>query len=463
MQPTSSNTQKIKNIKLANLQDSQAMALNPPSLFSFSEDFGHLITSMPGAVFKPTSLDELCSLISNAYQQHINLTIRGGGLSQSGQSLASNESIIIDMSAFDQILSIDETSIWVETSCSFSAIISQTLLQNKIPYVIPYNSHLTLGGVISAGGVGSSSFRYGSVVDNIIGLEVVTAEGVKCTLDSNAPLFHACLGGQGQFAVITKAQLKLKTCKKNVRTFFLLYLDQQQWLHDLEQSQQSASYIESFCTPALQGAKLTEKGRQPFAEWLYSLQVTIEYDEEPPGLPYNLKPWKQVHCQEESMLDFQHRHDIRFKAMKLVKQWDLPHPWYECFVDQRYIKNNLSTILNTLPLFYATVLQVAPIAKVSTTNFFMLPEAEKIMTIMVLPQGIPNELVSMCIETIKHLDLMLLPIGSKRYLSGFLGATIADSYWKSHFGEKYTQWEHYKKTYDTRSIFCSHLHPMAEN
>ena len=65
------------------------MLTDKPTLDSFSYDFGRLIESYPQAVCAPARLEDAVSLIKFAYSEKLPLSIRGNGLSQSGQIITS--------------------------------------------------------------------------------------------------------------------------------------------------------------------------------------------------------------------------------------------------------------------------------------------------------------------------------------------------------------------------------------
>lgn len=457
MQPISWNLQKTKKNKQVNPTIQQAMLTDTASLVSFSQDFGKILSSSPAAIFKPLTLESLQTVMHYGYTHHLPFTIRGNGLSQSGQSLAFKESAILSMGHFDRVFPGTDTTIWAEANASWSTVINATVQQNKLPFVVPYNCELSIAGVLSAGGVGASSFKYGSAGSQIAALEVITANGERREVQPQDPLFQACLGGQGRFGAITKACITLRPCLKNIRTFFLLYDNPEQWLSDLSLCETQVDFVEAFCSPAPQGAKLTEQGRTPFAYWFYALQISLEYEENLPHLPLVFSPWKIVHIQDEPISNFIFRHEGRFKNMKLTGLWDLAHPWYECFIDKTILLNHLPQLLNLLPLHYASVLQIVPITS-SVPGFFMQPKCKETVAIMILAAGIPDLLVASCLETIKKLDLYLLPLGGKRYLSGFLGEDLSSDYWQRHFEEKYSAWVNLKKEYDAHHVLCSLLY-----
>ena len=238
-------------------------------------------------------------------------------------------------------------------------------------------------------------------------------------------------------------------------------MEKEQCLSDLQEFKKSADYIEFFCSPSIQGAKLSEQGRRPFAQWLFALHISVEYSDDAPeliSLNPNANPWKILHTQDETSETYLHRHDSRFNAMKVTGQWALQHLWYECFVAADLLVTNLDELLVSLPLYYATVLQLVPIANLQPKGFMMLPDAEDIFAIMILNPGLPQAFVPGCKDTIQALDAQFLSQGGKRYLSGFLGDTITMDYWKSHFNSHYDEWEKLKKQYDPKMIFRSLLH-----
>ena len=327
--------------------------------------------------------------------------------------------------------------------------------------LLPYNCNLSIGGVLSAGGVGASSFKFGSITAHVEALEVVLANGEVQVVDSQSQLFQACLSGQGRFAVITKACIKLRRCKKQVRTFFLVYLDKEQWLHDLSELNDKADYIESFCSPSIQGAKLVADKRIPFAQWLFATHVSLEYENTAPeftALSKNIKPWQLIHKQDESIHSYLHRHDSRFEIMKITGQWELLHPWYECFIPSNVIASTLDEILTEIPLHYATVLQIMPIANQQQTGFLMLPKTKDFFAFMILNPGVNPVLLPSCLQAMDALDARFLKQGGKRYLSGYLGRDLPKTYWENHFGTLYKDWVGLKKKFDAHHVFSSYLH-----
>ncbi|STX51237.1 cytokinin oxidase [Legionella busanensis] len=429
-------------------------------LNAFNQDFGKLITADAKAIFMSKDITSMQEFVAFANENNLPMTIRGNGMSQCGQSLASSDGVILNTVGLDSVYQYKEQSIWIDANATWSTLINTSLQHNQIPYITPYNCNLSIGGVLSVGGVGAASFKYGSALSHVKALEVITADGRLLQVNSDSALFHACLGGQGQFGIITKACLKLKPCKEQVRTFLLTYIDEEQWLHDLTLFKQYADYIECFCSPAVQGAKLTPNGRKPFAQWLFALHISIEYTANAPqfsDIP-NVNPWKILHTQDEPIKDYLHRHDGRFQLMKLTGQWELPHPWYECFIPKQILFDDFQAFLASLPLHYVPILQIVPFACKKPHGFLILPEGEDVFAMMILNPGIPASLVPSCLDAIDNLDKRFLPQGGKRYLSGYLGREVDKYYWQRHFDKRYDEWVSLKRQFDPQCLFQSMLH-----
>ncbi|BCA95958.1 hypothetical protein TUM19329_23190 [Legionella antarctica] len=451
------NTEIIKQHKR---ETGQTLLKDEQTLVSFSQDFGKLIQSSPSAVCIPENTSSLQSLITFAHQNKLPVTIRGNGLSQCGQSLPIPGGLTLSMRHFIKPLDLQGDIIWIEANTSWADLLELSLQQHKAPFVLPYNCNLSVGGVLSAGGVGSSSFKYGAINSNISALEVIDGLGLKQIVNKNSPLFHACLSGQGQFAVITKVAVELRTVKSFVKTFCLVYSSQEQWFEDIDKVKDKVDYMELFCSPSIQGAKLKGEKRVPMAQWLYGLHLSVEYGNRAPALNdvlSHLKPWQVINTQEETISSYFLRHNSRFDTMKMLGQWDLLHPWYECFITTKVLKENLAELLQQLPLHYASLVHVAPMAK-RKQGFLMLPEEDSICSFMILNPGVPDILKDSCLQAIQNLDACFLQQGGKRYLSGFLGQDLPPEYWSTHFGDQFSLWVSLKKQHDPVGIFSSMLY-----
>ena len=72
-------------------------------------------------------------------------------------------------------------------------------------------SQVGIAGLTLGGGIGSLMGKYGLTIDNVVSLEVVTADGrvLRAAVDENTDLYWALRGGGGNFGVVTEFEFEL--------------------------------------------------------------------------------------------------------------------------------------------------------------------------------------------------------------------------------------------------------------
>lgn len=86
--PQTKSKWNLFQIKQCNVKLGQALLHDEQALASFCEDFGKLTHSHPVAIFEPETTESAQLLIQHAHANKLPVTLRGYGMSQSGQSLA---------------------------------------------------------------------------------------------------------------------------------------------------------------------------------------------------------------------------------------------------------------------------------------------------------------------------------------------------------------------------------------
>ncbi|RUQ97493.1 FAD-binding protein [Legionella septentrionalis] len=449
MQPMQWSIQKIKQCEE---ETGQALLSDKSTLAVFNHDFSGLVSGEATAVFKPRNLTALQRFLNFSHRHKLPLTIRANGLSQSGQSLAPKGAISVDISQLNPVVQWQGDELTAGCSASFNDIAVKSLERNKLPQVYPYNMNLTAGGVLSVGGIGSSTFKKGVVSAHIDALNVITAAGelLACSPHNHKDLFDAALAGAGLFGIIYNAKIKLRTCKPHVTTYTLLYDDYTSWIADQFQLKSYCDYLEAFIT-------VQNKEKKKFT--CHTI-IGIEHDNEPVDATFlNMLRHRQVaESSTKTLSEYMHRHDRRLNLMKETGNWQELHPWYECYIDSNLLMANLNKILEILSPDLGDLYHIFPVAPIKPP-YFMLPNQEKIVTFNVLTPGLKKENAEKAIKSILKVDEILLRLGGKRYISGWFNATKDGGYWARHYEDYLQERQNTKAKYDPHHIFRSCLFP----
>lgn len=425
---------------------------------SYQRDFGGLVQSQTLAVFKPTNYAELSAFLQDINTEHLPISLRCFGLSQSGQSLPADAGVIVDVSALPKTLIWKgEHMICASNTQSFGEICLETLQQGKLLRAYPYNMHLSLGGVLSVGGLGASTFREGIIAAHVNALTVMTVDGKTqvCTREENTELFEAVLSGVGQFGIILDASFALRDAKPWVSIFSAMFTKVSDWLACNRLLSDKTDYLESVWVEPL--AKLGQPA--------FCTRFAIEHDALAFSLPEALATLLREHggeiadSQSLATKAYLFRHDGRFESMRVSGQWEEQHPWYECYLPE-------DALLALWPPLEAELrkgllgenLHVFPVAPIKN-RFFMLPDDARIVTFNLLMPGIAEEDIPHALKSIERLDAILQQANPKRYISGYLARHKDVAFWQAHYGEDYPERCRLKQQYDPLHLLQSAFLP----
>jgi hypothetical protein len=148
--------------------------------------------------------------VRSAREHDLPLSVRGGGHDWAGRALRHN-GVVIDLS---QMRRVD-----VDSKASVATIQGGAKAEDLISAAAPHGLVAATGncgtvgmaGLTLGGGYGPLTPRCGLALDNLLGAEVVLANGqlVNCDTHKNPDLFWALRGGGGNFGVVTSLRVRL--------------------------------------------------------------------------------------------------------------------------------------------------------------------------------------------------------------------------------------------------------------
>jgi cytokinin dehydrogenase len=342
-------------------------------------------------------------------------------------------------------------------------VAAAALEQGLLPRTLTNLLDLTVGGLLSVGGIGPGSHRYGPVLANAAELEVVTADGQlhTCSATHDRDLYEAVLGGLGRCGVIVTAELRLRPVRPRVRTFYLLYDDHRRWIDDQRVLARTGgvSAMEGFCSASVQGLRGTGGHRAVFAEWFFPLQVSYEFGQAAPQLPRQLSPYRVLGVEDDEIACFPARHDPRIEAIRRLGAWERPHPYIGALIGADALAGVLPQVLEELPLF---------LGHGHCGTFFMatgalppvmaLPAAGDVVFFAIMYPQILPQFLDASLEAFGRIGELLTGAGGKRYLADWL-ATMTSQDWHRHWGTSHDRWLACKHSFDPDGVFCSLLLP----
>jgi alkyldihydroxyacetonephosphate synthase len=172
----------------------------------------------PACVVRPRRTTEVQALVRWANGAHMALVPYGGGTGLMGGAMSDGESILIDFKDMAGILAIrrEDQHAVVQAGAVLSrleeALRAEGLTLGHDPWTI---GMATVGGAISTDGLGYRGGQYGSMGEQVLGLEVVLPDGQVLRTravpkSSTGPdLTQLFIAAEGVFGLITEATLQV--------------------------------------------------------------------------------------------------------------------------------------------------------------------------------------------------------------------------------------------------------------
>ncbi|GLI72316.1 hypothetical protein PoHVEF18_000486 [Penicillium ochrochloron] len=189
------------------LKDTRATVVTPEE-----EDFPALISRWSdtcekeaGAVVMATSTHEVALVVAFANRHYIPIVVQGGGYCTSGAS-STHGGIVINLSAMHKVL-VDPASatVAVQGGATWEEV-DQAAEREGLAVVGCTTSAAGVGGTTLGGGFGWLTGRYGLVIDNLVSVKMVLADGrvVTASVAEHPDLFWAVRGAGQSFGVATE-------------------------------------------------------------------------------------------------------------------------------------------------------------------------------------------------------------------------------------------------------------------
>ena len=205
----------------------------PEDLIVFEYDAG-FDRQPPSAVVVPGSAEEVAGVVRAAKAAGVPVVPRGAGTGLSGGTVACDGALVVSTNRLDQIIRIDPLA---RAALVEPGVVNLELSRAARPHGLFFApdpaSQLasSIGGNIGTNAGGPHALRYGSVVNHVLGIEMVLPDGTVATFGGRAGELpgYDCVpfivGSEGTLGIVTKAWLRLLPLPEDVRTFTALFPD----------------------------------------------------------------------------------------------------------------------------------------------------------------------------------------------------------------------------------------------
>lgn len=182
------------------------------------------IDRRPVAIARCRTAEEVRTAISTGREYNLEIAVRGGGHSFAGSSTCEG-GLMIDLSQMREV-SVDPAG--RRARCGGGATWADVdAATQEFGLATPGGiiSHTGIGGLTLGGGMGWLTRQAGLALDNLVGAEVVTADGriVRASTSENSDLFWALRGGGGNFGVVTEFEYQLHQVGPQVQVAILFW------------------------------------------------------------------------------------------------------------------------------------------------------------------------------------------------------------------------------------------------
>lgn len=470
-----------------------------------SVDFGGLKKVEPMAVFHPNSARDVARLVKAAYESSressrgFRVAARGHGHSINGQAMA-KDGVVIEMSSggggghfetriSEKLMYVDVWGgeLWID-------VLRSTLEYGLAPKSWTDYLYLSVGGTLSNAGISGQAFHHGPQINNVFQLDVVTGKGelLTCSEEEHSELYHAVLGGLGQFGIITRARIALEPAPQRVRWIRVLYSNfsaftkDQEYLISLQTqpANKKFDYVEGF---VIVDEGLINNWRSSFFSpsnpvkissiikdnggggTLYCLEITKNYDEtNADTIDEEVKALLQqlyyipasVFTTDLPYIDFLdrvHKAELKLRAKGL---WEVPHPWLNLFVPKSRIADfNRGVFKGILINKTSGPILIYPMNrnKWNEETSVVTPDEEVFYLVALLRSALPNGDETRTLDYLTKQNNEILRfcndqgIKIKQYLPHY----TTQEEWINHFGEKWSRFYQRKKDFDPRHILAT--------
>jgi len=169
-----------------------------------------MIDRRPAMIVQCADAADVAPAITFARRNKLEISIRGAGHNIAGNALC-DDGLTIDFSNMKNVrVDAAKRRAYVEPGATL-ANLDEATQAHGLATPVGINSTTGIAGLTLGGGFGWLTRQYGMTIDNLVSVDMITAEGgkIRASETDNADLFWAIRGGGGNFGVVTRFEFQL--------------------------------------------------------------------------------------------------------------------------------------------------------------------------------------------------------------------------------------------------------------
>jgi len=195
----------------------QRLSRSKSDLILHGQSESHFPVAAPDAVAYPETTDEVARIVKACAKAGCAVVGWGTGTSLEGQAQAFQGGICVDFTRMNRILAVhtEDMDVTVQPGVTRESL-NEELRATGLFFPVDPGANASIGGMTSTRASGTTAVRYGTMRDNVLGLEVVTANGEVIRTGTRArkssagyDLTGLFVGAEGTLGLITEVTLRL--------------------------------------------------------------------------------------------------------------------------------------------------------------------------------------------------------------------------------------------------------------
>ena len=183
-----------------------------------------VIDRHPALIVRCAAVEDVVACVNFARENDLLVAVRGGGHNVAGTASAEG-GLVIDLSDMKSIeVDPERRTVRAAAGATIGELDEETQ-KHGLATPMGVVSQTGIAGLTLNGGMGHLRRKHGLSSDNLISVELVTADGRSLTASEqeNADLFWAIRGGGGNFGVVTSFEYRLYPVGPEVMCVFVFY------------------------------------------------------------------------------------------------------------------------------------------------------------------------------------------------------------------------------------------------